>query len=101
LDIPIHSIIYADKGYTDYLWEDLLKEDAEITLMALRKKNAKRPMEGCWRYICQKTRKQIENTFSQISDKFERSIGAVTKKCFELKCFLFVWVFALTKLANI
>lgn len=101
LDIPTHSIIDADKGYTDYSWEDLLKEDAEITLMALRKKNAKRQMNGCWQYICQKTRKQIEHTFSQVSDKFERSIGAVTKKCFELKCFLFVWVFALTKLANI
>ncbi|GEM_PF-3897608 len=26
LDLPAGATVYADKAYTDYLWEDLLKE---------------------------------------------------------------------------
>ena len=95
LDLPAGATVYADKAYTDYLWEDLLKEAPEIDLVALRKSNAKRVMDGCIAYICQYTRKRIEMTFSQIAARFGRFIRAVTSRCFELKCFLFVWCFAI------
>lgn len=41
LDLPEGSIIYADKGYTDYDYEDLLQE-VGLHLKAQRKKNSKR-----------------------------------------------------------
>lgn len=43
LDLPEGSIICADKAYTDYEYEDLLKE-VGLHLKAQRKKNSKRPM---------------------------------------------------------
>lgn len=95
LDLPEGATIYADKAYTDYLWEDLLAEVQDITLVALRKSNAKRLMDGCIRFICQHVRKRIETTFSQIAERFARFIRAVTPRCFELKCFLFVWSLAI------
>ena len=95
LDLPPGATVYADKAYTDYLWEDLLKEVPLIDLTALRKSNAKRVMDGCIRFICQHTRKRIETAFSQIAARFARFIRAVTPRCFELKCFLFVWSFAI------
>ena len=95
LDLPEGATAYADKAYTDYLWEDLLAEVQDIDLIALRKSNAKRVMDGCIRYICQHVRKRIENSFSQIAERFARFIRAVTPRCFELKCFLFVWSFAI------
>ena len=95
LDLPAGATVYADKAYTDYLWEDLLKEVPDIDLIAMRKSNALRVMDGCIRFICQHTRKRIETTFSQIAARFGRFIRAVTPRCFELKCFLFVWSFAI------
>ena len=52
LDVPDGATIYADKAYTDYVCEDVLNEDTALTLVALRKSNAKRVMDGCVRYIC-------------------------------------------------
>jgi hypothetical protein len=43
LDLPEGSIIHADKGYTAYHYEDLLKEIG-LRLKAQRKKGSKRPM---------------------------------------------------------
>lgn len=43
LELPEGAIICADKGYTDYHYEDLL-EDVGLHLKAQRKKNSKRPM---------------------------------------------------------
>lgn len=45
LDLPEGSTICAEKAYTDYHYEDLLKEAAGLELKAQRKKNSKRPMQ--------------------------------------------------------
>lgn len=95
LDLPEGSTLYADKAYTDYLWEDLLAEVQDLHLVALRRSNAKRAMDGCIRFICEHTRKRIETTFSQMAERFARFIRAVTPRCFELKCFLFIWSLAI------
>lgn len=95
LDLPTHATIYADKAYTDYRWEDLLAENADLSLVALRKANAKRPMPGWVRYLCQLTRQRIETTFSQITERLARSIHAVTPCGFELKVFLAILTFSI------
>jgi len=49
LDLPLGSSIYADKGYNDYDYEDLLEEIADINLNPLRKKN------GSYRVLGERT----------------------------------------------
>jgi hypothetical protein len=94
LDLPEGATIYADKAYTDYQWEDLLNEDTELSLVALRKSNSKRPMAGCVRYICHHVRKRIETSFSQMADFFAKRIYAITEQGIELKAFLAVLAFS-------
>jgi hypothetical protein len=89
LDIPNGSIIYADKAYTCYEFEDLLQESG-LSLITQRKANSKRPLAGWLRYIQSRIRKKIETTFSQITGLFPRSIHAVTSRGFTLKVYLFI-----------
>jgi Transposase DDE domain len=95
LDLPDGSTIYADKAYTDYVCEDMLNQDTQITLTAMRKSNSTRPIPGWLHYICHHVRKQIETTFSQIADYFAKRIYAITAKGAELKAFLAVLAFSI------
>jgi hypothetical protein len=93
-EVPEGSEIYADKGYTDYVFEDALG-DCDIVLTAARKQNSKRPHPGHISYLCQVIRKRVETTFSGIVDHFARSIHAVTARGFELKVFLTVLAYSI------
>ena len=91
LDLPEGSIICADKGYTDYHYEeDLLKEAGGLHLKAQRKKRSKRPMPLWEEFLSKPIRQYIETVFSNLSALFSRKIHAVTPRGFELKivCFL-------------
>jgi hypothetical protein len=90
------AVIYADKAYTDYKFELLLKDALDVQLQPLRKKNSLLNFQtpGWLTYICAKTRKQIESTFARIADLMPRRIHAVTSRGFELKVALFVIAFA-------
>ena len=95
LDLPEGSIIHADKGYTDYLYEDLL-EEVGLHLKAQRKKRSKRPMAAWEEFLSKPTRQYIETVFtvfSNLSAMFARKIHAVTPRGFELKivCFLLAY----------
>ena len=57
LDLPEGSIICADKAYTDYHYEDLLKE-VGLYLKAQRRKNSKRPM-AAWEEFLSKADTQV------------------------------------------
>jgi hypothetical protein len=98
LDLPEGSVIYADKLYNDYHYEDLLREIG-IEFQPLRKKNSKRKREGWEEYLCQHARKQVETTISGITGLFPKSIHAVTPRGFELKVFCFVLAFAFQSLS--
>lgn len=95
LDLPAGSVIYADKQYNDYHYEDLLKEAASMEMKPLRKKNSKRPFAPFVEYIQQRMRKRIETSFSRIADLFPRKIHAVTAGGFELKIVCFILAFAI------
>ncbi len=95
LDLPDGATIYGDKAYTDYVCEDVLNEDTTLTLVTLRKHNAKRPLDGCVRYICHHVRKRIETSFSRIADFFAKRIYAITARGIELKAFLAVLAFSI------
>jgi len=96
LDLPEGAQIYADPAYTDYTLEDTLSEVASITLTVSRKRNSKRPHPGWVTYICERTRKRIETTFSRLNQLLARSLHAVTDRGFELKVFLTVLAVAIT-----
>lgn len=94
LDLPEGAIVYADKAYNSYEYEDFLKEN-NIHLIAERRANSKRHMNGCIGYLQNYWRKRIETAFSRITSVFPKHINAVTSKGFELKVFSFILVYCL------
>jgi hypothetical protein len=94
LDLPQGSIIYADKAYNDYGWEDLLHE-AGITLQPQRKKNSKRSLSLCQEFVGKSVRQRVETTFSQVTSLFPKHIHAVTPQGFVLKLVCFLLAFSI------
>ena len=93
-DLKPNSIVYADKAYNDYKFEDLLKELGQINLMPIRKINSKRQWPDYVQAMQHYHRKAVETAASLITKKMPKSIHAVTKKGFELKVYLFVLAFS-------
>ena len=89
-ELPDGSVVYGDKAYNDYDFEDLLAGAGEVKLLPLRKKNSKRAVPAFVRYLQHAYRKQVETTGSNIERRLPASIHAVTSEGFELKVFLFV-----------
>jgi Transposase DDE domain len=94
LELPEGALICAEKGYTDYHYEDLL-EDAGLHLKAQRKKNSKRPMPLWEEFLGKPIRQYIETVFSKLSAMFAGRIHAVTPRGFELKIVCFVLAFSI------
>lgn len=97
LDLPEGAVIYADKLYTDYPYEDFLQENG-LQFKPARKKNSLRPREPWETYLYQHTRKRVETSFSTLTDLFPKSIHAVTARGFELKLVCFILAFAFLSL---
>ena len=94
LDLPEGSIIYADKAYTDYDYEDLL-EEVGLHLKAQRKKNSKRPLAAWEEFLGKPIRQYIETVFSRLTNLFPKKIHAITARGFELKIVYFVVAFSI------
>jgi hypothetical protein len=94
LDLPEGSLIYADKGYTDYDYEDLL-EEVGLHLKAQRKKNSKRALPAWEEFLGKPIRQYIETVFGQLTDFFPKKIHAVTPRGFELKIVCFLLAFSI------
>lgn len=90
LDLPKGAVIFADKLYTDYVYEDLLKE-VGIELVSLRKENSKRVRPGWEEYYNRVVRKRVETANSRITALFPKSIHAVTPQGFELRACYELW----------
>ncbi|WBA41962.1 IS982 family transposase [Hymenobacter canadensis] len=85
--LPEGSVLYADAAYTDYDWENAWREAEQ----ADRRANSKRPHELWQNFLIQHFRKGVETTISQITERFPKSIHAVTAQGFALKLLLFVF----------
>jgi IS5 family transposase len=92
------SVIYGDKAYTSYSFEDYLEETEQIKLIPDRKVNLARQHSGCVCYLQRILRKRVETTFSMLVRLFPRKIHAVTKAGFLLKIIIFVVSFSLSQL---
>ena len=95
LDLPEEAVILADKAYTDYCEEELLREAGQILLQPQRKANSKRPLSPCLEFLNKPIRQKIETAFSLVTQRFPRHIHAVTAEGFVLKvtCFLLAYSF--------
>ena len=95
LNLPPGSTVYGDAGYTDYLAEDNIRQTEQFTLAIMRKKNSRRPDEPWVAYIKQYLRHPVETLFSQITQRFPKSIHAVTIDGFLMKIVASIMVFTL------
>ena len=96
LDLPEGARVFADAAYLDGGYARAAGEAAGIALVAQRRGNSLDPLAPWVAYLCERTRKRVETTFSQIAARFARSIHAVTARGFELKVFLTVLAYAIT-----
>jgi hypothetical protein len=94
LDLPEGSTIYADKGYTDYHYEDLLKESG-VNLISQRKRSSKRPHSACMEFLAKPRRQYIETVFGELNRLFSGHLHAVTPRGFELKIVCFLLAFSI------
>lgn len=98
MNLPKGSRNIADSAYTDYAFEELLKEAENIWHDTERKSNSKRT-EPAYRTFYKSTmRKRIESLFAQINSMIPRKIHATTIKGFLLKVKFFIWSFTFKKL---
>ena len=95
LNLPDGSTLIADGGFLDTAFERELQAEADVELIAARRKNMKEQLEPCLAYICRTVRKRVETTFSQLTERMARSIHAVTPQGFELKTCLTILAFSL------
>jgi len=100
LNLEKGSLLYADRGYTDYEVEDLLKEFEGIKLMPIRKKNSKR-FNALEQFIAKVERRFIETIDSCLKVLFPRRIHAVTLEGFILKLKLFVLSYNIQQLLKV
>lgn len=89
LDLPEGSYLFGDKAYTDYGFEDLLKE-INISLIPERKRNSRKQHNQSLCFIQKSRRKRVETVFSGITQLMPRYIHATTGKGFLLKVLLFI-----------
>jgi hypothetical protein len=92
---PVGSVLYADASYTDYEWEDTYREVEQVDMQADRRANSKRPHEPWQNFLIQHFRKGVKTTISQFTERFPKSIHAVTTLGFALKLLLLVFTFTI------
>lgn len=99
LQLPQYSSLYGDSAYTDYTYEDQLKERG-IRVIIERKENSHRHhVYEDWKDL-KFFRRKIETTFSYITALLPRKIHAVTDAGFELKVMGFVIALSINFLIN-
>ena len=92
-DLPENSRNISDSAYTNYVFEDMLKE-VSILHDSVRKSNSKRKEPAYISFYKECKRKIIENVFRVITRMFPKNIHATTFKGFLLK--LKVWILGYT-----
>jgi len=100
LPLPAGAVLYGDKAYNDYGYEQQLHEQQQLTLLPIRKRNSKRPHTAEITAQISRIRKRIETTFSQVSARLARRIAAVTEAGFESKIFATFVAYAILGVAS-
>ena len=83
-------MVYEDKAYKDDEIEDLPAEVEHVHLLAVRKKNSRRPSSASTLFLQSWYRKRVETAGSLLMGLFPKSLHAIRAEGFELKVALFV-----------
>jgi hypothetical protein len=75
-DLPAGATVYADRGYTNYHFEDELRQIAQIEFQPMRKRNAKRQFPPWIQFLQHHFRKRIVPKGSQWED-YRQSVGTL------------------------
>lgn len=97
-DLPAGATVYADKIYNNYLVEDCLQEDGQITLSPFRKRNSKRQVPPWVRFLQHHYRKIVETSASLVERLLPKHIHATNASGFELKLILFILALSFDRL---
>jgi hypothetical protein len=101
MNLPEGSRNIADSGYTNYEFEDMIKQCDVIWHDTVRKSNSKRVEPAYRSYYKNYWRKIIENVFSQITAWIPTRIHATSIKGFLLKVKFFIYAFTFNKIVNV
>jgi len=101
LDIPEHSVLYADGAYNCFDLEDILLEQ-DIKLLAKRGSKAKNRVRSINEERAISSKRQIvETAFNSITTLFPRNIKASTERGFLTKIICFVIAYSTSFLCPI
>ena len=95
INLPQNSHLFGDKACNDYEIEEFMNECDGIMLRPIRKSNSKRkdfPYQVAYKKM---VRKQIENSFTLLTDLLPKHIHATNIEAFLFKIFLFVLAFTI------
>ena len=100
LDIPRGCALMMDRGYTDYVAEDLLREAEGLEVYPVRRENSVR-YEGCRQYLAVVKRRFVESVGACLHSLLPRRVHAVTLSGFMLKLICFVFAHNLNLLHKV
>jgi hypothetical protein len=90
LDIPCGCALMMDRGYTDYVAEDLLREAEGLEVYPVRRETSVR-YAGCRQYLAVVKRRFVESVGSCLHSLLPRRVHAMTLDGFMLKRMCFVY----------
>jgi hypothetical protein len=90
LDIPCGCALMMDRGYTDYVAEDLLREAEGLEVYPVRRETSVR-YAGCRQYLAVVKRRFVESVGSCLHSLLPRRVHAVTLDGFMLKLMCFIY----------
>ncbi len=99
LQLPSGSSLYGDSAYTDYVYEDELKERGIRVVMERKENSCRHHFYEDWKDL-KFFRRKIETTFSRITAFLPRKIHAVTDTGFELKVMGFIIALSINFIIN-
>ncbi len=99
LQFPSNSSLYGDSAYTDYDYEDELKERGIRVIIERKENSLRHHFYEDWKDL-KFFRRKIETTFSRICAFLPRKIHAITDAGFELKVMGFIIALSVNFIIN-
>jgi hypothetical protein len=97
LALPEGAHLIADSAYTQFEWEEYLREIQNVHLLVVAKSNTRRSIEPRLEEYKKLFRKRIETAFGELMKLFPKKIHVTSLKGFILKISLFLFAFQIDK----
>jgi hypothetical protein len=97
LSLPAGAHLIADSAYTQFEWEEYLRETQSLRFMVVAKSNTRRTIEPHLEEYKKLFRKRIETAFGELMKLFPKKIHVTSLKGFLLKISLFLLAFQIDK----